>query len=164
MVDPDPGSVTPRRLATIIVGSPVNVLEVKLKVLIGFREFIARGNVVDLAVAVVIGAAFTALVTSMVEDLMTPVIAAIIGEPDFSGLSFTIRGSEFTYGNFLNALITFLSVATAVYFFIVAPMNAYKDHVAEEEEATHRDCPECLSEIPVAATRCAHCTSQLLPA
>lgn len=164
MVDPDPGSVTPRRLATIIVGSPVNVLEVKLKVLIGFREFIARGNVVDLAVAVVIGAAFTALVTSMVEDLMTPVIAAIIGEPDFSGLSFTIRGSEFTYGNFLNALITFLSVATAVYFFIVAPMNAYKDHVAEEEEATHRDCPECLSEIPVAATRCAHCTSQLSPA
>ncbi|MBK5233667.1 MAG: large conductance mechanosensitive channel protein MscL [Thermoleophilia bacterium] len=132
--------------------------------MVGFREFIARGNVVDLAVAVVIGAAFTALVTSMVEDLMTPIIAAIIGEPDFSALSFTINGSEFTYGNFINALIAFLSVAAAAYFFVVAPMNAYKEHLAEEEEATHRDCPECLSEIPVAATRCAHCTTQLSPA
>ena len=135
-----------------------------MKVLIGFKEFIARGNVVDLAVAVVIGAAFTALVTSMVEDLLTPVITAIVGESDFSSLSFTINGSEFRYGNFLNALIAFLSVAAAVYFFIVTPMNAYKDHVAEDEEATHRDCPECLSEIPVAATRCAHCTTQLSPA
>ena len=135
-----------------------------MKVLIGFKEFIARGNVVDLAVAVVIGAAFTALVTSMVQDLLTPVIAAIFGEPDFSALSFTINGSEFRYGNFLNALIAFLSVAAAVYFFIVAPMNAYKDHVAEDEDSTHRDCPECLSEVPVAATRCAHCTTQLSPA
>lgn len=135
-----------------------------MKVLVGFREFIARGNVVDLAVAVVIGAAFTALVTSMVEDLLTPIIAAFIGEPDFSALSFSINGSEFTYGNFINALIAFLSVAAAVFFFVVAPMNAYKEHRAEEDEATHRDCPECLSEIPVEATRCAHCTTQLVPA
>ncbi len=135
-----------------------------MKVLVGFKEFIARGNVVDLAVAVVIGAAFTALVTSMVEDLLTPVITAIVGESDFSSLSFTINGSEFRYGNFLNALITFLSVAAAVYFFIVTPMNAYKEHAAENEEVTHRDCPECLSEIPVAATRCAHCTTRLSPA
>jgi len=132
-----------------------------MKVLIGFKEFIARGNVVDLAVAVVIGAAFTALVTSMVEDLLTPVVAAIFGESDFSSLSFTVNGSEFRYGNFLNALIAFLSVAAAVYFFIVVPMNAYKEHVADDEEATHRDCPECLSEVPAAATRCAHCTTQL---
>jgi len=134
-----------------------------VKVLVGFKDFISRGNVVELAVAVVIGAAFTALVTSMVEDLMTPIIAAIIGEPDFSALSFTINGSEFTYGNFINALIAFLSVATAVYFFVVVPMNAYKGHVARDEQAVHRDCPECLSEIPVAATRCAHCTTALTP-
>src|SRR5690349_10110213 len=113
-----------------------------MKVLIGFKDFISRGNVVELAVAVVIGAAFTALVTSMVEDLLTPVIAAIFGESDFSALSFTVNGSEFRYGNFLNALIAFLSVAAAVYFFIVTPMNVYKDHIAAEEEATHRDCPE----------------------
>lgn len=153
-----------QRVGWVWSGGSYNFPEVFLKVLVGFREFIARGNVVDLAVAVVIGAAFTALVTSMVEDLMTPIIAAIIGEPDFSALSFTINGSEFTYGNFINALIAFLSVAAAAYFFVVAPMNAYKEHLAEEEEATHRDCPECLSEIPVAATRCAHCTTQLSPA
>lgn len=132
-----------------------------MKILVGFREFIAEGNVVDLAVAIVIGVAFTALVTSMVEDLLTPVIAAVIGEPDFSALSFTINGSVFTYGNFINAVIAFVSVAAAVYFFVVVPMNSYKERRAGEEDATHRDCPECLSEIPAAATRCAHCTSQL---
>ena len=135
-----------------------------MKVLVGFKEFIARGNVVELAVAVVIGAAFTALVTSMVADLLTPIIAAFIGKPDFSALSFTINNSEFTYGNFINALIAFLSVAVAVYFFVVAPMNAFKEHLKDEEEATHRDCPECLSEIPVEARRCAHCTSEVAPA
>lgn len=134
-----------------------------MKVITGFKEFIARGNVVELAVAVVIGAAFTALVTSMVEDLLTPIIAAFIGKPDFSALSFTINGSEFTYGNFLNSLIAFFSVAVAVYFFVVAPMNAYKDHVSRDEDETHRDCPECLSEVPVKATRCAFCTSELKP-
>ncbi len=89
----------------------------------GFKEFIVRGNVVDLAVALVIGLAFAALVTSLVEDLLTPIIAAIIGEPDFSALTFTINGSIFTYGNFINALITFVSVAAAIYFFVVLPMN-----------------------------------------
>jgi len=134
-----------------------------VKVLVGFKEFISRGNVVELAVAVVIGAAFTALVNSLVADLLTPIVAAIIGEPDFSALSFTINGSEFTYGNFINALIAFLSVAGAIYFFVVVPMNAYKDHTARDEAVTNRDCPECLSEIPVAASRCAHCTTKLEP-
>lgn len=135
-----------------------------LNVVAGFRDFISRGNVVDLAVAVVIGAAFTALVTSLVENLLTPVIAAFIGEPDFSALSFTINGSQFNYGSFINSLITFLSVAAAVYYFVVVPMNMLNERRAFREEASTRDCPECLSEIPVAARRCAHCTSELKPA
>jgi large conductance mechanosensitive channel len=130
-----------------------------MKLIQGYKEFISRGNVIDLAVAVVIGAAFTALVNSMVADLLTPIIAAIIGEPDFSALSFTIRGSEFTYGNFINALIAFLSVTAVVYFFVVTPLN----HLKRDEEATTRDCPECLSEIPNKATRCAHCTAEVTP-
>ncbi|HMY24895.1 MAG TPA: large conductance mechanosensitive channel protein MscL [Solirubrobacterales bacterium] len=125
----------------------------------GYREFITRGNVIDLAVAVVIGAAFTALVNSVVADLLTPIIAAIIGEPDFSALSFTIRGSEFTYGNFINALIAFLSITAVIYFFVVLPLN----HLKEAEEETTRECPECLSEIPNKATRCAHCTAEVTP-
>ncbi|MBN8866198.1 MAG: large conductance mechanosensitive channel protein MscL [Solirubrobacterales bacterium] len=125
----------------------------------GYREFITRGNVIDLAVAVVIGAAFTALVNSIVADLLTPIIAAVIGEPDFSALSFTIHGSEFTYGNFINALIAFVSISAVIYFFVIVPMNHFK----REEEATHRDCPECLSEIPRKATRCAHCTAEVTP-
>lgn len=131
-----------------------------MKILHGYREFITRGNVIDLAVAVVIGAAFTALVNSIVADLLTPVIAAIIGEPDFSALSFTINGSVFTYGNFINALIAFLSISAVIYFFVIVPMN----HLKRDEEATHRDCPECLSEIPIKATRCAHCTAEVAPA
>jgi len=130
-----------------------------MKILTGFKEFIARGNVVDLAVAVVIGAAFAALVTSLVENLLTPVIAAFIGEPDFSALSFTINKSEFLYGSFINSLIAFISVAAAVYFFVVVPMN----HLKGEEEETTRECPECLSEVPAAASRCAFCTSELSP-
>lgn len=130
-----------------------------MKIIRGYRDFISRGSVIDLAVAVVIGAAFTALVSSMVADLLTPVIAAIFGEPDFSGLGFTIRGSEFAYGNFINALLAFLSVTLAIYFFVVVPMNRIKGN----EDETHRDCPECLSEIPVKATRCAHCTTKLVP-
>ena len=123
----------------------------------GFKEFIMRGNVVDLAVAVVIGAAFGALVTSLVEDLLTPLIAAIIGKPDFSNLAFTIHDSEFFYGEFLNALIAFLSIAAAVYFFVVAPLNKIKRPAA----ATTRECPECTSEIPLAAKRCPMCTAQI---
>ena len=130
-----------------------------MKLIQGYKEFISRGNVIDLAVAVVIGAAFTALVHSMVADLLTPIIAAIIGEPDFSALSFTIRGSEFTYGNFINALIAFLSVTAVVYFFVVTPLN----HLKRDEEASTRECPECLSEIPNKATRCAHCTAEVTP-
>lgn len=125
----------------------------------GYKEFVTRGNVVDLAVAVVIGAAFGTLVESMVADLLTPVVAAIIGEPDFSELTFTINDSKFTYGNFINALIAFLSVSAAIYFFVVAPMN----HFRRDEEETTRECPECLSEVPLAATRCANCTTELKP-
>jgi large conductance mechanosensitive channel len=123
----------------------------------GFKEFVMRGNVVDLAVAVVIGAAFGALVTSMVEDLLTPLIAAIIGKPDFGDLTFRIHGSTFFYGEFLNALISFLSIATAVYFFVVAPLNRLKGPA----EVTTRKCPECTTEIPLAATRCPQCTAQI---
>jgi len=130
-----------------------------MKILNGYKEFISRGNVIDLAVAVVIGAAFTALVNSIVADLLTPVIAAIIGEPDFSALSFEINGSVFTYGNFINALVAFVSVTTVIYFFVVVPIN----HLKEDEEVTTRDCPECLSEIPVKARRCAHCTAEVAP-
>lgn len=126
-----------------------------------FKDFIARGNLVDLAVAVVIGTAFAALVNSLVADLITPVIAAIFGKPDFSGLTFTINGSVFKYGSFINSLITFLSVAAAIFFFVVKPMNVLQERVKKGEDPTMKDCPECLSEIPAAATRCAHCTTQL---
>lgn len=134
-----------------------------LEVLRGFRDFISRGNVVELAVAVVVGAAFTALVTSLVEDLLTPIVAAIIGEPDFSDLIFTVNGSVFHYGNFINAVITFLSVAAAIYFFVVVPLGKLSERRGREEEATTKTCPECLSEIPVEARRCAHCTVELRP-
>ncbi len=132
----------------------------------GFKEFISRGSVVDLAIAVVIGTAFAALVASLVADLLTPLIAAIIGEPDFSALKFTVNGSVFAYGNFINALITFVSVAAAVYFFVVAPINHANERRARRREAeppTVRECPECLSEIPVDATRCSHCTVEVRP-
>ncbi len=125
----------------------------------GFRDFISRGNVVDLAVAVVIGTAFTVLVTAFVEDLLTPVVAALFGEPDFSGLGFTINGSRFAYGDFLNALIAFLSVAAAIYFFVVMPMDRLTERSREPEETGIKECPERLSEIPTGARRCAYCTS-----
>jgi large conductance mechanosensitive channel len=106
-----------------------------------FREFILRGNLVDLAVAVVIGAAFGAVVAALVKDLITPLVAAIFGKPDFSGLQFTINGSAFLYGDFLNALITFLSVATAVFFVVVKPVNQLMDRFGPKEEKDTRDCP-----------------------
>jgi len=130
----------------------------------GFRDFISRGNVIDLAVAVVIGAAFGAVVASLVADLLTPLIGAIFGEPDFSALSFTINGSKFTYGNFLNALFAFISVAAAIYFFVVVPLNKIQERRHGPEASSTRDCPHCLSEIPVPATRCAFCTSEVPPA
>ena len=128
----------------------------------GFRQFIMRGNVLDLAVAVVIGAAFGAVVTSFVTNILTPLIAAIVGKPDFSALNFFINGAVISYGIFLNALISFLLVAAAVYFFMIAPMNAWKARAARNAvpaDPTSKKCPECLSEIPIAARRCAFCTS-----
>jgi large conductance mechanosensitive channel len=126
-----------------------------------FRAFILRGNLVDLAVAVVIGTAFTAVVNAMVKDLVTPVIAAVGGKPDFGDLAFTINDSRFAYGDFLNALVSFLIVAAVVFFFVVKPVNHLLDRFKTEPgvEQETRDCPECLSKIPVAAHRCAFCTS-----
>ena len=131
----------------------------------GFREFILRGNVVDLAVAVVIGAAFGAVVTSMVEDLLTPLIAAIGGQPDFSDIAFEVNRSRFAIGEFVNALISFLVIAAAVYFFVVVPVNRLMSRFKTEPEPveTVRECPQCLSKVPQAARRCAYCTSELPP-
>ena len=130
----------------------------------GFKEFILRGNVVDLAVAVVIGVAFGAVVTAFVKDLITPLIAAIFGQTDFSALTFTINKSQFFYGSFINAVISFVLIAAAIYFVVVAPMNAVAARRAKGEDPTTRECPECLSEIPIGARRCSHCTSELSPA
>jgi large conductance mechanosensitive channel len=130
----------------------------------GFRQFILRGNVIDLAVAVVIGAAFGAVVTSFVTNILTPLIAAIVGKPDFSAFNFNINGAVISYGIFLNALISFLLIAGAVYFFMIAPMNAWKARAARNAapaDPTSKKCPECLSEIPIAARRCAFCASPL---
>ncbi len=127
----------------------------------GFKEFVFRGNVIDLAVAVVIGAAFGALIAALVRDLLTPLIAAIAGRPDFSALRFTINNSQFLYGDFLNALIAFVLIAAAVYFFVVVPMNALAARRQREgaPELGMRKCPECFSDIPSGARRCAFCTS-----
>lgn len=131
------------------------------KVLTDFKKFLFRGNVVDLAIAVVLGTAFTAVVKALVADLLTPIIAAIFGQHDFSGLTFTINGSVFHYGSFLNALITFVSVATAVFFFVVVPVNALmrRSKTETDVDSETRPCTECLSEIPVLAHRCAFCTA-----
>jgi large conductance mechanosensitive channel len=127
-----------------------------------FRQFVMRGNVVDLAVAVVIGAAFGAVVTALVADLITPLVAAIFGKPSFASLSFEINNSKFLYGAFLNAVLAFLVVAAAIFFLVVKPLNVLAARRAAREPdapATTRECPECLSEIPIAAHRCAYCTS-----
>jgi large conductance mechanosensitive channel len=127
-----------------------------------FKAFILRGNVVDLAVGIVIGAAFGAVVAALVADLLTPLIAAIFGKPNFGGLSFYVNGSQFKYGDFINVLIAFLSVAAAVFFFVVKPIN-WLTARARREPAPEPDttkCPECLSVIPVAARRCAFCTAE----
>ena len=132
----------------------------------GFREFILRGNVVDLAVAVVIGAAFGAVVTSLVEDLLTPLIAAVGGQRDFSALAFEVNGSRFGIGEFVNALLSFLVIAAAVYALVVVPVNRLMARFRTEPEpaAPVRECPECLSKVPQPARRCAFCTSELAPA
>jgi large conductance mechanosensitive channel len=133
-------------------------------VLKGFRGFLTRGNLIDLAVAVVIGTAFTALVTALVADLITPLIAAIAGKPNFSALTFTVHHSTFSYGSFVNALLAFLIMAAVVYFLIVSPMTTITVRMNRNKAATERDCPECLSSIPVAATRCKYCTAEVQPA
>ena len=129
----------------------------------GFRDFISRGNVIDLAVAVVIGTAFTAVVTAFVADIITPLIAAIGGKPNFGGLFFTVNHSKFLYGSFINALITFLILAAVVYYLNVAPMARITARFTKAAAVTTRDCPECLSTIPIAATRCMYCTVQVPP-
>jgi large conductance mechanosensitive channel len=126
-----------------------------------FREFLMRGNVVDLAVAVVIGAAFGVLITALVDNLLTPLIAAIFVEPDFSQLSFTINGSVFTYGLFINALIAFVLIAAAVFFVVVKPYNAHRARQERDAEATTKACPECTNEIALAARRCPFCTAEV---
>jgi large conductance mechanosensitive channel len=127
----------------------------------GFRQFILRGNVVDMAVGVVIGAAFGAIVTAFVKDLLTPLVAAIAGKPDFSAYVFEVHGSKFLYGDFLNAVISFLLIAAAVYYFVVLPVNALMARLRKEPAAppAKKTCPECQSEIPAAARKCAFCTS-----
>lgn len=131
-----------------------------------FKQFLMRGNVVDLAIAVVIGVVFGAVISAFIADLITPLIAAIGGQPDFSTLTVTLHNSVFRYGDFINALITFIVVAAVVFFFIVKPMNALIARSRKEPPAdpTTRKCPECLSEIPIDARRCAYCTSEVPPA
>ena len=131
-----------------------------------FRTFLFRGNVIDLAVAVVLGTAFAALIKAFVDDILTPIIALIFGKPNFEGLFFTINGSHFLYGDFINALITFFSVAAAIFFFVVKPAKVMAERRARgvaEPESDTRPCTECLSEIPKAARRCAFCAAPQIP-
>jgi large conductance mechanosensitive channel len=130
----------------------------------GFKKFLLQGNLVQLAVAVVIGTAFGLVVSSLVKDLITPLIAAIGGKPNFSGLFFTVHHSKFLYGDFVNAIVSFIIVAAAVYFFVVLPVTHVLDRMSRNKEATERECPECTSKIPIAASRCMFCTAQVTPA
>jgi large conductance mechanosensitive channel len=131
----------------------------------GFKQFILRGNVVDLAVGVVIGAAFGTVVTALVKDLINPLIALVVGKPDFTGISFAIRGTAFPIGDFITAAVSFILIAGAVYFFVVTPINAL---IARTRKApvpadpTTKKCPECLSEIPIEARRCSHCAQPVI--
>jgi large conductance mechanosensitive channel len=130
----------------------------------GFKQFLMRGNVIDLAVAVVIGGAFGAVVTALVKDLLTPLIAAIVGKPDFSAIAASVHGSTFLIGDFVNALVAFVLIAAAVYFFVVLPMNALTARLRRGDvppDPTTKTCAECLSVIPIGARRCAFCTSQV---
>jgi large conductance mechanosensitive channel len=131
----------------------------------GFKQFILRGNVVDLAVGVVIGAAFGTVVTALVKDVINPIIALVVGKPDFTGISFSVRGTVFPIGDFITALVSFVLIAAAVYFFVVTPINAL---IARTRKApvpadpTTKKCPECLSEIPIEARRCSHCSEPVM--
>jgi large conductance mechanosensitive channel len=129
-----------------------------------FKKFILRGNVVDLAIAFIIGAAFSAIITSLVKDIITPLIAAIGGKQDFSSLYFTINHSKFMYGDLINAIISFLIIATVVFFLVIQPLNkliAYSNRNKTSDDPSTKICPECLSTVPVKATRCAFCTTKL---
>lgn len=128
-----------------------------------FKAFLLRGNVVDLAVGVVVGAAFGTVVNALVADFLTPLIAAIAKVPDFSSMAFTLNGSRFAFGHFINALISFLLVATSVFFFVVKPMNIINAHTHHKklQEPTTKKCPQCFSEIPIEALRCPHCTQKI---
>jgi large conductance mechanosensitive channel len=131
----------------------------------GFRQFVFRGNVLDLAVAVLIGGAFGAVVTALVKDLVTPLIAALFGKPDFSAIAFTINQSTFLVGDFVNAVVSFVLIASAIYFLIIVPVNAVAERLSRGQappNPTKKTCPECLSEVPIAARRCAFCTQPLV--
>ena len=133
----------------------------------GFKQFIMRGNVLDLAVAVVMGGAFGAVVTALVKDLVTPLIAAMVGKPDFSAIQFEINKSKFLIGDFINAIVSFLLIAAAIYFFVVVPVNALMARMRRGEappDPTTKKCPECLSEIPIGARKCAFCASPVAAA
>jgi large conductance mechanosensitive channel len=134
-----------------------------MSLLTDFKKFLFRGNVVDLAVAVVIGTAFAAVVKALVADILTPIIALIFGQPSFEALSFTINGSHFLYGDFINNLITFVSIAAVVFFFVVKPVQVLMDRRAKEDPSV-KQCPECTSDIPIAARRCPMCTTVIAEA
>jgi len=131
----------------------------------GFKKFILRGNVVDMAVGVVMGAAFGAVVTELTKAFLTPLIAAIVGKPDYSKISFTVNGTLFPVGEFINALISFFLIAAAIYFLVVLPVNmlvARMNRGEKPPDPTTKKCPECLSEIPIEAKRCSHCTQPVM--
>jgi large conductance mechanosensitive channel len=131
----------------------------------GFKKFILRGNVVDMAVGVVVGAAFGTVVTELTKAFLTPLIALIVGKPDYSNLKFALRGTTFPIGDFINACISFLLIAAAVYFFVVVPINWLMARMHKDAPAaapTTKTCPECLSEIPIEAKRCSHCTQLVM--
>jgi large conductance mechanosensitive channel len=129
----------------------------------GFRKFLLRGNLIDLAVAVVIGVAFNTVVQALISDIIGPLIAAIAGKPHFSALTFTIHHSKFSYGLFINAVLAFVIMAAVIYYLVVTPMNRVVAIATRSKEASDRTCPECLSQIPVAAHRCMYCTSEVPP-
>jgi large conductance mechanosensitive channel len=130
-----------------------------------FKQFLLRGNVIDLAVAIVVGSAFVAVVNAFVKDILTPIIAAIVGKPDFSQLDFTIHNSRFLYGDLINFLIAFVTIAAVVFFFVVVPVNALLARSRKEPppDPTIRKCPECLSDIPSEAHRCRYCSAEVTP-
>ena len=129
------------------------------KLALEFREFLLQGNLIALAIAVIMGGVFAAVIKALITDIITPIIALIVGKPSFENLSFTINSSHFLYGDFINYVVTFVLTGFAVFFFIVKPYSRFE----KKEEATTRECPECRSEIPIRATRCAFCTAQVGP-